>query len=274
MATRLLLLVAVLLVPASAAGEVRTWTDITGQHTVEAEFFGLQGNIVRLRKRDQTVVSLPLGQLSEADQQLAVRLRDRGALVERLQSSDQSVRVSAATALLADGVPREAVPSILQFIRLEIAELSTSPLRKRYPAVTEVPMMGDETSLVRIKADPRSYLDKTFVIVGGISASSYYGFGYRDAESTHYAMNFVEVDKSAKKTGNSADLYVPRTFSALLVERMVQAEEQGFSGLLVRIRATLDSARYEGAMTWNLMEVIDWQMLDREANRWKPWALE
>jgi hypothetical protein len=35
-----------------AARQLRQWTDSTGKHTVQAEFIGLKGGKVRLRKQD------------------------------------------------------------------------------------------------------------------------------------------------------------------------------------------------------------------------------
>lgn len=47
----------------------RTWTDSTGTYKTEAELVDFKNGIVRLKKADGTVVSLPLERLSKADQQ-------------------------------------------------------------------------------------------------------------------------------------------------------------------------------------------------------------
>ena len=46
----------------------RTWTDATGNHTVEAEFVESKDGIVRLKKQNDQIISLPLEKLSDADQ--------------------------------------------------------------------------------------------------------------------------------------------------------------------------------------------------------------
>ena len=45
----------------------RTWTDTTGDFKVEAELLGVEDGLVRLKKEDGTVVSVPLARLSAAD---------------------------------------------------------------------------------------------------------------------------------------------------------------------------------------------------------------
>ena len=51
----------------SAVG--REWVDATGKYRREAEFVGMEGNIVRLRQPDGSNLRIPLESLSDADQQ-------------------------------------------------------------------------------------------------------------------------------------------------------------------------------------------------------------
>ena len=62
--------VASILLLATRAGwaEVRTWTDSTGAYRIQAELVDKDGGMVRLRKNDGQIVSLPLDQLSAVDQ--------------------------------------------------------------------------------------------------------------------------------------------------------------------------------------------------------------
>ena len=46
---------------------MRTWTDSTGTHHVEAEFVDVKDKTVGLKKKDGTVLAVPLAKLSEAD---------------------------------------------------------------------------------------------------------------------------------------------------------------------------------------------------------------
>jgi hypothetical protein len=55
--------------PPKKAPEFRTWTDASGEHTVEAEYRALVDGIVLLKKKDGgKTIKLPLDKLSEADQ--------------------------------------------------------------------------------------------------------------------------------------------------------------------------------------------------------------
>lgn len=59
---------------APTTSAMRTWTDRTGRHRVEAEFLSLEGQTLRLRRSDGKTLALPLAKLSTADQQEARRL--------------------------------------------------------------------------------------------------------------------------------------------------------------------------------------------------------
>ncbi len=52
------------------APKIRTWTDVTGKHNVEAEFVDFAGGKVRLKRQDGKIVTMALERLSEADQKL------------------------------------------------------------------------------------------------------------------------------------------------------------------------------------------------------------
>ena len=69
---------AAVLVAHPASAEVRTWTDSSGGHQVEAEFVDENAGTVRLKKRDGRITSLPLERLSAADQTY-IRTQQRGA---------------------------------------------------------------------------------------------------------------------------------------------------------------------------------------------------
>lgn len=69
MSRYLTMLLLLLLASSSGFGQTRTWTDDTGEFTVEAELVAVIGKTVRLRKSDGGVIVVPLERLSEADRQ-------------------------------------------------------------------------------------------------------------------------------------------------------------------------------------------------------------
>lgn len=56
--------------------DFRTWTDSTGKFNVEASFIELNGKEVKLLKKDDLVISLPLEKLSQADQLYLQQLQE------------------------------------------------------------------------------------------------------------------------------------------------------------------------------------------------------
>ena len=53
----------------------RTWTDATGQYTVEAELIEVVDGKVRLKKSDGRVLRVPVAKLSRADREYLASLR-------------------------------------------------------------------------------------------------------------------------------------------------------------------------------------------------------
>jgi hypothetical protein len=64
---------------AAAAAEMRTWTDTTGQFTVQARFVALEEGKVRLAKEDGSQLEIELTKLSAADQTYANEQAKAGA---------------------------------------------------------------------------------------------------------------------------------------------------------------------------------------------------
>jgi len=54
----------------SCHAEMRTWTDASGQHKIEAELVGVQAGKVTLKRANGSTITLALNQLSKADQAL------------------------------------------------------------------------------------------------------------------------------------------------------------------------------------------------------------
>ena len=71
--------------------------------------------------------------------------------------------------------------------------------------------VGDETPLVRVKANPDMFLGKTIIIWGAVQLRNYYNYTYSDAKDTHYSLRLYEWGKNpGDYSGNEANLYLPR----------------------------------------------------------------
>lgn len=60
----------------STSTVARTWTDVTGTHTVEADFFRLDDGVVSICREDGRIVKLPLKRLCEEDREYVAELEE------------------------------------------------------------------------------------------------------------------------------------------------------------------------------------------------------
>ncbi|NLE37217.1 MAG: hypothetical protein GX621_04250 [Pirellulaceae bacterium] len=72
--------------PFESAKGFRTWEDDSGKFKIEAELVEVKGNSVRLKKRDDEILTVPLDRLSAKDQQLIARFQGR---VEEEEDDDE-----------------------------------------------------------------------------------------------------------------------------------------------------------------------------------------
>lgn len=95
-------------VSSTSQGQMRTWTDHTGKYRTEAEMVDAQDGMVRLKKSDGSVVTVPLTKLSEADQEF----------VHRQTSHDESTGIEASGEHLAgppiDVLAPSATPVVIE----------------------------------------------------------------------------------------------------------------------------------------------------------------
>jgi len=66
----------------------REWTDATGKHRLKAELVDCQDGRVRLAREDGTIISVPLSQLSVADQEYAQSMTNNGSDAHKPDSSN------------------------------------------------------------------------------------------------------------------------------------------------------------------------------------------
>lgn len=146
----------------------------------------------------------------------------------------------------------------------------------------KIPYRGDETPLVRVKANPEKYLGKTFVICGGLALRNYYNYSYENAENTFYSLSLHETGKDTASVGRSserADLYLSKRIGAAIVDTLTKFEEENKSGKkknlkLARVEVTLVPSKYAKDKEWNMMEVIDVQFVEKDYKGWQPWIIE
>lgn len=197
-------------------------------------------------------------------------------LARKLASNERSESIAAARTLLVEQqISKETARAILEFARRELRQ-AIVPQRRIIEdrPVEELPKVGDETSLVRVKAKPEDFLDREFIVSGVIKVSDYFNFGYHDADSSHFSIELEEVGDNGLAGSEAAHLYVTKLLGQALLDDLAAVEEKGFTGKAARVTVTLESRRFEGASTWDLLEVVDWQFLTDDRANWKPGAFE
>lgn len=135
-----------------------------------------------------------------------------------------------------------------------------------------VPLVGDETPLTKVKTSPKDYVNKTFIIIGGITAQDYYNFRYGDAKDTHMSFSLRELRQDGSPTREEANLYFRRGNAARdLVEAITAMIKDGKDGKLVRVKVTVDPARYDDGSSM-MFEMVDYQFLkDDDKTAWGEW---
>jgi hypothetical protein len=140
---------------------------------------------------------------------------------------------------------------------------------------------GDETPLVRLKANPDKFLGKTLITWGVVKLDAYYNYTYCDAMDTHYSLFFREWGKShSEASGTVAYLYLSRATGRGIVDKLVRCEEKYGAGACMglRVKVVLDRyypARGGLAQYWNYLELVDVQYADAATGftQWGPWVL-
>lgn len=142
-----------------------------------------------------------------------------------------------------------------------------------------IPHQNDEVALVRIKADPKKYVGKSFVICGGLQISDYYNYSYGRSEKTHHSLKFVELGKTTREIGIETchGYLLKRNASAAIIDTIAKGAEENKTRefyKVARVKVMLIQVRYENDKQWDMLEVLDAQFMDKDFKEWQPWIVE
>ena len=199
---------------------------------------------------------------------------DVADLVSKLDSDDGAESLKAARQLVgqAKPLPKTAVSAVVAFAS-HAGELKPP---KQDSNLSAVPIVGDETALVRVKATPSDFVGKEFYLCGALSVSDYYNFRYLRAADSHYSLRWRPITKDAKiANGDSCTIYADRSIAGPLVAAITERQEHGADAMAVRTKVTLrPSSPDDLARGWDCLELLDWQFLTDDKQSWGPWAFE
>jgi len=137
-----------------------------------------------------------------------------------------------------------------------------------------VPLKGDETPLVRVKANPERYVGKVFIICGGLFIGDFYNYFYEGRQDTHYSLRFFDVGKTSDVRGETAYLYLLKAIGAEIVEGVSKRQETGYNNAkLARLRVMLRPEAYARGKQWDMFEVVDVQFIQEDRKDWQPWIV-
>lgn len=141
--------------PKPKMAKLRTWTDVTGAFTVEAEFIGLADGKVELKKTDGKSISLPLDKLSPADRDIAK------FLAESINPFETDVKDLTATITTVAAVWPAARETVFDVDQFPFVGLSTVPAEIPWRGSAELPVAPPPQLTTRSIAIPE-YRDDSF----------------------------------------------------------------------------------------------------------------
>jgi SLA1 Homology Domain 1 (SHD1) protein len=168
-----------------------------------------------------------------------------------------------------------------------IALASEAPEKGKAP-----PRIGDEVSLVQVKATPEAYAGGNFVICGGIKMSNddnYYCSNGRG--EMVYSLHFNDIGKGMKFTNDSADLYLSRqddygttVYYAVkknIVDALIKIAEkypESSKLRLARLKVRFDPVAYTQLKRFNVFVVMDVQFASTKDGvwdgEWEDWVID
>lgn len=140
----------------------------------------------------------------------------------------------------------------------------------------KIPRDGTETSLIRVKAEPRKHFGPAaFKIVGGVEIDDYYNYGYQHRERDFYSLKFREAGEHYRDDlGDRAQLYLSRKTGEKIVEKLAALHEKDKRGMtLIRTSVKLNAQKYASDKQWDMLEVDDVQFFDPETFEWGEWEI-
>lgn len=142
----------------------------------------------------------------------------------------------------------------------------------------KVPHLKDETTLIRVKAEPLAYAEKVITVSGVIEIDDYYNFSYSDCEKTHISFEFREVGATTDDLGQRLHVYALRSPMWLaVVDLLAEQSEQAASRqqpMLARVKVKLNGQAFARDKQWNMVEAVDIQFAEDRLTKWSEWTGE
>jgi len=141
--------------------------------------------------------------------------------------------------------------------------------------VTRLPLVGDETSINAIVADPRKFMQRPIVICGTARIYNYYNFNYTESSATYFSLDFVELTKDMQPAG-TLTVYAARNMAEPMVNEILKVQQRGEGHRkVVRLKVMVTSRSFSDDGSFDDdAELIDWQFINSDRSGWAAWGSE
>lgn len=224
------------------------------------------------RPENGTQVEIEAQQLNKSDnQQITNAIKD---------AASKQDEVDAAQKALQDFLDTLNVPR-----RKAIAEESGQPSEQDTNTVTQLPLVGDETSVSAILADAGKFSQQPIVICGSLPVSDYYRYRYSDSSKPHFTLDFIALTEDMQPDGK-LPVDVGQNRIGTLVEEILNAQQHGMvASKIVRLKVIIKKLQNgephengsfyaDGGSFYGNAVLIDWQFMKSDGSGWDAWANE
>ncbi|HEY8667830.1 MAG TPA: hypothetical protein VIL86_14275 [Tepidisphaeraceae bacterium] len=182
------------------------------------------------------------------------------ATVSELKERDRA----AAAKATAEAAARDA--AAVREARAK-ADADQEPAEGENPK--EVPPGGDETTLALVKADPKKYVGKEFIVRGGIKTANYYNYGFEGTQDFYYSIRFGEVGDGLR-INDTIHGYLPKKLGQEFMETTAARNGKGH-WKFVQLKVTLTAECFSNDEWHEQVKILDWQFLNQKRTGWTPW---
>lgn len=150
-------------------GVKRKWQDATGQFSVEAEFVGLEGDKVQLKRPDGKFLTLPLDKLSATDQEVAKALALAAAAKAPAKEPENPFEANVSDKPTVAGSPSASAPFTnkaaetkvtLQGVPTITLDAPASWTASVNPSAVPAPAIGNRTSSIPSRSGKDDFWEK------------------------------------------------------------------------------------------------------------------
>ncbi len=152
-------------------------------------------------------------------------------------------------------------------------EKALAAMRQDPPTAERKMLVGDETPLTTVTADPYKFVGRTFIVIGEMRVTDYYNYEYDNARSTHVAFNIDEIRNDGSPTYKDIAVYGKRSEVASLVSLLTAAVQGGTGPIVVRAGLAILPERFDRDSD-AMAELLDWQVYNPKTQEWDAWHSE